>query len=76
MLAEVMMLDYILRRWREQPDLPKKAYAPIAAWQDGSAANELPLSEEIARKKARMRQIAPATFYRLFPEERESGVLG
>ena len=71
-----MMLDYILRRWREHPDLPKKAYAGIAAWQDGSAANELPLSEEeLARKKARMRQIAPTTFYRLFPEERESSDL-
>ena len=76
MLAEVMMLDYTLRKWRAQPELPKREYSAIVAWQNGSEANELPLGEEeVARKKARLREIAPSAYFRIFPDAEPDSVL-
>jgi len=39
-MAEVMMLEYILTPWQAKPGQPKKAYTSIHSWQDGSIENE------------------------------------
>jgi hypothetical protein len=71
MFVELICVHSILRRWREDPQAPKKAYRSISRWQDGSAANNKPFSAaEVAKYKAFLKRNAPASYYNLFPEER------
>ena len=68
MLAEVVVLDYILKTWQQNPLLPRIEYG-MSMLQRGSPAVQLPLSEvEVQRMKARFKEIAPTSYARLFPE--------
>ncbi len=70
MLMELMCTAWILQRWRENPQTPKRGYTFVYRWQDGSPENELPLTaDEVARYKAWMRENALLSYYSIFPEE-------
>jgi hypothetical protein len=72
MLIEVMMYDYVLCRWRANPGAPKRSYGVMALWQDATPENDLPLTErEVEHMKAWLRQHAPTSYYRIFPEDRK-----
>jgi hypothetical protein len=73
MLVEVMMYDYVLRRWREDPKAPKRSYEAMASWQGARPENDQPLTlQEVESMKAWMKKHAPTSYFRLFPEERET----
>ena len=70
MFVEVMFHGFVLRKWRQNPQTPKREYGFVSAWRDGSPENDLPLSaEEVARDKGWMREKAPLSFLSIFPEE-------
>jgi hypothetical protein len=69
---EVIMYDYVLRRWREDPKAPKRSYERVASWQDASPENDQPLTQqEVEAMKAWMKDHAPTSYWRIFSEERE-----
>ena len=73
MFIEVMMYDYVLRRWLANPKAPKRSYEAMASWQDTRPENDLPLTpQEVDSMKAWMKQHSPTSYFRLFPEERDT----
>jgi hypothetical protein len=70
-MIEVMWLAFLLRQWKEEPDLPLGEYRCMAGWRDDPAERyRRPISAaHLARAKARFRRIAPTHFREMFPEE-------
>ena len=69
--VEVLMLENILRSWRRDPMLPKRAYRSVAEWQVPSPRNDLPLTqEEVESMKRRLKELAPTAYAKLFSQDR------
>jgi hypothetical protein len=71
--VEVLMYDYVLRRWRTNPTAPKRSYEAIYCWQDAKPENDQPLThKDVESMKAWMKRHAPTGYFMIFPEERET----
>jgi hypothetical protein len=67
--VEVLMLNFILRQWNDDPQRPKRRYRWVTSWQDSNRDNDLPLPEDqVQIMKDQFKSIAPTHFRNLFPE--------
>lgn len=64
---EALALDSLLTRWKKNPKLPRKEISRYSHHQSGPKGNEPFTRAEIARMMARFKQIAPSSYYKLFP---------
>lgn len=58
---ETLTIDYILRRWKENPELPKKDYTWISWWRVGKPENNLPPTvDEVQKYFERLKELNPS----------------
>jgi len=69
MIIERMATDYILRRWKEKPNRPRRTYTAIG-WLANGENPLLPLTrEEVRDYKAFLKKRCPKPYAAIFPEE-------
>lgn len=71
MMAEIQAMDFILRKWKANPNLNKKEIIRAYNWEeDQDPENNRPFSnKEIERAKKSLKQLSPAAYKSIFPEE-------
>ena len=70
MFIEIMMTDYILTQWKKAPNRSKRSYSAIGDWQTDDPDVRRPLTHvEVIQYKAFLKQHAPSSYRRLFPDD-------
>jgi hypothetical protein len=67
MFAEVLWLYWTLRKCKQNPKLPRKEVSALSGHKSGPKCEEPFTKAEVARMMARFKEIAPSSYYGLFP---------
>ncbi|MGA8102766.1 MAG: hypothetical protein WB869_11455 [Candidatus Acidiferrales bacterium] len=69
MFAEVLFNTFVLRKWKENPAITKREIGFSHNWLEDKPENNLPLSQtEVEKMKKFLRQHAPSSYWKMFPE--------
>ena len=69
MFVDLMAADYILRKWKEMPNRPRRTYDMISNWREGPDAGKPLTARDVSYYKELLKRNMPTRFAELFPEE-------
>ena len=66
LFVEVVLLDVVLRKWKQEPSIPRRAYHLGPIFESHALADEPFSEQEIRRMKRRFKKLAPTRYEALF----------